>query len=590
MPLRKDTTRGPLGGFHTGPRARRAWRWQLDGALVSAPQVCRREHWYLALARLQTPGAWREAPLGVRFLDAQHRVLAEQCLALRALPGQLDPRHLRAWVQTPDKARFVQLHFGRPDDAARFAAVWLHPTAERDPKCHPAANVPRWDRLLPATRPARVLVPTALAGLAEVFAPLPVEVVAFRSAAKLRAAAHGSLVVLDAAAVLSCGLTLDDLETMAADAWLVVDLLTAAYLLRTAGAATTRVTGHTARHELMSARVEYSDMPTRGFALQDVFPYGTLTDGGAFHTRVLTATASYKRWADRTGCATLLASETPFAQHCGDVLLAAWPGRGGEVFLTDLPWLIAEQGPALLAPDLMRHTLRMLGGLPLDDAVEYWCRWDDASVVLRDIADLPRRFPEIRTVRWLADDPTVAHLGLTVAGRPRPRRHVMICTGCADQAAWHDGLAPEPLILFMKWLAREVREQTPWAARYLADLRVTWQFDATTGLRRVEDYASAAGVAEGRPDWVVRLRSVSGGGVPGGGVLAGGGSHPSAGESLAPDEVVDVTIESGVLGAQALAYQAWLTRRLRGIIEEVALARGSAAVRAGGASAIAGRT
>ena len=83
-------------------------------------------------------------------------------------------------------------------------------------------------------------------------------------------------------------------------------------------------------------------MPTRGFALQDVVPYSVFDETPkTFRTRVLTANRSWKRYADDVGFATLLASETPWEERCGDVLSTARAIDGGQLMATDLPWLVA---------------------------------------------------------------------------------------------------------------------------------------------------------------------------------------------------------------------------------------------------------
>ena len=97
--------------------------------------------------------------------------------------------------------------------------------------------------------------------------------------------------------------------------------------------------------------------------------------------RVLRADRAWKRYADEHGFATLLASETPVARHCGDVLSAARPIGGGELIATDLPWLVAGLHGPLLAPRLAQHALRMHLAGPLDDRVQYWNRWDDGQIV-----------------------------------------------------------------------------------------------------------------------------------------------------------------------------------------------------------------
>ena len=69
-------------------------------------------------------------------------------------------------------------------------------------------------------------------------------------------------------------------------------------------------------HQIMSARVEYADVPTRGFAMQDVFPHATVRDGSTFELRALLHSAAWKRYARRTDFASILITETPWEKRC----------------------------------------------------------------------------------------------------------------------------------------------------------------------------------------------------------------------------------------------------------------------------------
>jgi len=276
-------------------------------------------------------------------------------------------------------------------------------------------------------------------------------------------------------------LELTDLERVAAGSWLIVDLETFSMLLNraasacgrtgSAAAARTKTITYSAEHEIMSARVAYADVPTRGFALEDVIPYASLAGEAVFRTRVLLASKGWKRYAADTDFATLLASETPWEAKCGDVLSAARPIDHGKLIVTDLPWLVAGQHGRLLAPHLAEHLLRMHLAGPVADSLQYWNRWDDCRVIVRDMGDMPRWYPPLRAVRWVSERPGIARLGVTLPSTTGRGccRHLMICTGRIDQRSSHDGVPPEPMTIFMKCLVREVRERTRWAARFLRD-------------------------------------------------------------------------------------------------------------------------
>ena len=530
---------GPRGGLRAGEGATRGWRWGRSGALVSAPVRCKREQWYMARGRLADSELPGRTELMMRFLH-DDETATERTLTLYGLPGAGAGSDLIGWVQAPDDATYLQLHLRNSQLAGRFAEVVFHPVAERDPKCHPLANVPRWSTHQPAFPLTRIVLPPALAELAQLVGEPDVQIQRPRSGRALAKAASGAACVLDPAWVTEFGLQWEDLERIAGSSWLIVDLETTWKLLRRTGLEPLRLVTHEAPHGIMSARVEYADVATRGFALQDVFPYATISETGGFVARVLQANRTWKRYADEEGFATLLASETPDPDHCGDVLSATRPVGRGELIVTDLPWLVAGQFGPLLAPRLAAHALRMHLGRLLADDVQYWNRWDDGQIVVRDISDLARRYAPLRAIRWASADGAVVPLGAAVPaleGAPSACT-LVIRTGRIDNAELHTGLPPEPMIIFMKMLAREARERTVWAERYLRDLTVCWQFDTADGLRYAANYASAATVAP-QPSRVVTLTR------PG----------PDAGQA----EIV--TDDEGIFGDGALEYQARLGAR-----------------------------
>ena len=506
MAKQKTMTAGPAGGLRGGRRGGRGWEWSRRGGLRSTPVRCQRGEWYVARGHLH-PG---HGPDG-RSVQAQYiaadEIIGRRCVALDPIDARATDE-VMGWLKTPDDATHMRLVFDEPTAAAAFRSMELHPIAERDPKSHSLANVPRWSTYAPPFTLERVVLPRRLACLAERLLGCDVAVIDMpRSAAALAKRARGAVCMLDAEWIDRLELSLGEVERVAAHSWLIVDLASLAQLVTRSGIkAHTRT--HASEHEIMSARVEYADVPTRGFALQDVFPYGVTTPTGGFSTRVLVNSRNWRRYADDVGFAPLLASETPYVDHCGDLLLAARPVDQGELLATDLPWLLAEAGDRLSTPRLAGHLLRMLCGVPLADGLQYWNRWDEDAVLLRDIADLPRRYDLLSTVRWASPDRVEAHLGLTLAapGFDPPRRHLVIQTGRLDQLDDHDGLPPEPMIILMKHLNRELRERTAWARQHLSGVRVTWQFDTRDGLRHVVNYDSATQVMNGAAPHAVRLR------------------------------------------------------------------------------------
>lgn len=566
--------RGPRGGIQVSPRMLRAWRWSPRGPGTSSPVRCRQEQWYLARARAADGVRPQPAVLLVAFLRNGDR-LEERCLRLWPLADGPRRGELLGWTRTPPGTTYLQLSLPDAGLAGRLAQVVLHDVAERDPKCHPLASVPRWRSYEPPFPVERVVLPAGLRGLVGVLAGVDVRILREPvSRARLARAAGGAACVLDPRWVRDLRLAPADIERLAAASWLVVDLETAAGLFRAAGATDVRLRAWRSAHGLMAARVTGADVATRGLALEDVVPYATVDAGGAFRMRALRAGRAGRRRAAGSGWTALLAGETPWDGHPGDMLSTARRSGRGALLVTDLPWLVAGWHGPLLAPRIAAHLLRMHLARPLDDDLQYWNRSDDTSVLVRDISDLARRFAPLRPVRWASGDPGLAHLGLSLPPPgPPPGRHLLVRTGRIDAAGVHDGLPPEPLMIFMKALAREAREQTPWARRHLARQIVTWQFDTRAGLKYAANYDSAAALAGPEPT-VLELRL---------GAEAPAGSDAAAaraGSAAAGRSVLRLPDDEGLLGDGGLDLLADLSARLRAAIE-----RGVATADAAGAAA-----
>jgi len=546
---------GPRGGLQAGARVLRAWCWNGRAAPTTRPVRCKREEWYLARARLASGTPVEHARLLVVFLrDGQQ--LGQRCLRLHASGSEL-----LGWFETPPTATHLQLRMPDASLGGQLGEIVLRNVAERDPKCHPLASVPRWSVYQPPFPIERVVLPADLAGLTPLLDGMTVELLRKPgSRGELRRRARGAACVISPSLVRELDLTLPRLEQLAATAWVIVDLQTLADVLSRGGAAQTRTVTCFARHGIMSARVAYADVPTRGFARQDVVPYATLAPAGGYEARVLKANRSWRQYADQAAFAPLLTAETPWENRHGDVLSAARPVGGGELIATDLPWLVAGCHGPLLAPRIAGHLLRMHLGRPLADHLQYWNRWDDGNVVVRDISDLAQRHPPLRTVRWPASQPGVERLGLTLgpAAGGQVVRHVLVDTGRIDAVGLHDGLPPEPMMIFMKWLAREARERTDWAGRQLAGQSVTWRFETADGLKYAANYDQAPPPTAPPPE--VRLR------------MTGAGCGTSAG--VAVDGVGVARLgDEGLYGDGSLDFQEALTAHLRQAIGQSAGSR-----------------
>lgn len=559
MAAASDKRSGPLGGLELHANTVRRWRWTPTGELVSNPVRCKREQWYLVRGFTSNGDACAAAAdLNLCFIR-DDEIVADRNVLLNAPAAGRVGGELLGWVESPEDITHLQIRLPESSRARLLDKLTLHPVADRDPKCHPLANVPRWSACKPPFPIKRVILPASLEPLSECLRGVELEFVRPpRSLRKLAAWATGSACVVDPAWIRDLGLSLRDLERVAAGSWLIIDLESLAKLAAGAGVADTKIVKYESEHEIMSARVDYADVHTRGFAMQDVLPYATFVGESSFATRVLRANRSWKRYADQTGFATLLASETPWEAKCGDVLTAARPIERGELIATDLPWLVAGAHGRLLAPRLAEHLLRVHLAQPIADSVQYWNRWDMSHVVLRDIAEMPRRYQPLRAVRWKSRERGVASLGIVLSApneQGRTRR-LVIRTGRIDRRCSHVGVPPEPMIIFMKWLAREAREQTRWAVRHLKDTSITWQFDAAEGLKYalLYDAATAADSSPAAASLTIVTDDV-------------GASGPTSPARRGGVSTMTIPRDAGVYGDLSLDYQSDLTNRLRRWIE-----------------------
>jgi hypothetical protein len=547
MARTKQKTAGPRGGLRAGARSTRGWKWDDRQQLVTAPVRCRKEEWYLVRARLQPESRLRRATVTAIFLR-NDLVIAQRTLRLLAPAGPDDPRDLLAWVQSPDDATHLQVAVPDKRIVPQIEELAFQDVSERDPKCHPLANVPRWDTVHQPPFPLeRVVLPVELACLEDHFPEQTVEIAKSpTSAARLRSLCQHAACVLDPAWIRDLKLTWQDLVKLAGRSWLIIDLATTARLLADAGVVKTQLKQHESADGIFSARVEYGDVATRGTAMQDVVPYTIFNADGHFSCRTLKAGRPWQRFADREGIATLLSSETPWTDHHADVISAAYGQSGGELLMTDLPWVVAGRFGPLLTPTINAHLLRAHLGAPVPDTQQYWNRWDDGDTIVRDLGDLARRYQPLAAYRWATDDANVAHLGIAVEPAEEPPRvHVMFKTGRIDAVDPHDGFPPEPLAIYMKWLAREARENTRWARKHLSDKLVTWQFDTCDGLKYAANFDAPPPYAAKSPK-ITRLRLD----------LAGDPTDPNV-----------FTYDEGLYGDHALQFQADLTKRLTRLIE-----------------------
>ncbi|MGE3181562.1 MAG: hypothetical protein AB7N71_08025, partial [Phycisphaerae bacterium] len=182
-------------------------------------------------------------------------------------------------------------------------------------------------------------------------------------------------------------------------------------------------------------------------------------------------------------------------------------------------------------------------GVPIPDTVQYWNRWDQTDIVMRDIGEMPKRFPGLATQRWVRSTADQAELGLALH-QVGASRSLTIETGRIDLLDAHDGIPPEAMMLAMKWLAREARERTPWFQEHLVRTDVVWRFSAKGAGKYVTHFHAAACPPADQKQDVLRLRTE-------------------------PSREGDVTLPvvTGFFGDGALAHQELLIDRLKAAIE-----------------------
>ncbi len=557
-----------IGGVWVSPTRRKRWRFERRGNREIQAMPCKSEQWFVVQA---ASAGVLAGEVQIEFEDAEG-LRYSRVVPLHAPQTGKPARQLGfslGWAQAPAHAKTVRLA-GWPDGQLA-ENIALRALAERDTKCHPLANVPTWSTYKPPFPIDRVVLPRSLAALEPLIDFAAVKIVDRpASLRKLAATAMGAAIVIDPAWIDGLNLSLADLERIVPITWMVLDLASIARLTAATGAADARIATRRSRFGLMSARVEYAEVPTRGFALMDVFPFGAYDPERGFSARVLVSNRSWRKYAESSGFAMLLGSQTPFVSQCNDVVSAMRAIGQGEMVATDLPWIVkGDFGPPVAAA-LAAHALRMhLGGALHEDA-RYWNRWDDMRVVVRDIADFVRRYPSFRALRWKSPRAGVASLGLAldcrVDGQTRPVRQFAIETGRIDFCERHDGVAPEPMMILMRTLSSEWQRRTAWAEKHLAGTEIVWQFEAAEGQRYATLYdaasglngtpsASARGTAAGLPD----ARSTSSLRIQSSPTTIQVGAIRVDGVK----SVLEVPAEVGIFGDRSIDFQQKLTAQIR---------------------------
>lgn len=474
MPRVENRSAGPTGGLRLPRRAFRTWRWERDAALLSRPVRCLKEEWHLLRAEHRGDSALRPH-VTLRYFAGDEEI-ERQVVLLQ--PSPVVEVELIGWFLTPPNATHFRVHVGAA--ALCLRSIDAHPVGSRDPVCHPAANVPRWSTYDRKQKAERILLPPSLEALSDELDAASVDVSAPpNSIAAFATSIRGCVVVLDPEWIAHKKLSWSVLSRLASEAIVIVDLESAAKLAAGETQSEIRAANYRDKHYLFSARNEYADAATRGFALQDIFPFSIVDEAGAFQMRTIRYSREWKRFADEHSIATLLSCQTPWEGRVRDVLSASMPTARGELLITDIPWLAAGRRGRLLAPRLVSHLLRMHAGCGIAEDVQYWNRWDETHIIVRDIADMTRRYAGLQPARWAASG-GASVMGITLMPR-EAQRHLILETGRIDAREPHDGVAPEPMMIVMRVLERRLRERQAWATRYLSRCGVTWMFASASG-------------------------------------------------------------------------------------------------------------
>lgn len=498
----------PTGGLIAGSRVQCAWKWSLRAdRAVSARMKCRPEDWYLLRGELlrETDAAADHAPpitsgdapeISVEF-HTEKRPAPVERIDLQSM-DQTSDTHL-GWIKSPRHATHFNLTLsGGTKSAASWVHLTLHKCSERFIVGHAHANVPSWSQYRARFESSRIVLPRSLSAIEPVLADRELQVLEHPGSLDAFAERiRGAACVLDPDWAAALRLNWKALQYLARESCVIVDLETAATLIGRHLRTPLRLTNRAFHYDVPCARIEYSDLPTRGFALQDVIPYAVDRGDGKHSARVLNGGPAWRRFADAHGAATLLSCECPTSISSELVLAAAMPTAGGELIISDIPWLAAGVRGRALTPDLFVHLLRMHLECAIEPGAQFWCPTENVDSLVRDIAELARRYAPLRAERWASDAGPAFQLGLSLAppGDKPAARQVTIHTGRIDRAPRTPSIPGEPMMILMRTLARDLHSPTSSLPschrellRRLGDVAITWRFEAEVGGKYVHLY------------------------------------------------------------------------------------------------------
>ncbi len=588
----------PAGGVASEARLARRFDWRRTGRGIECEPVrCRREQSYIVRARLREGAEPRPGEFVLEHLDRDETRIESQRVLMQPIPrlprGVQDDAaaagELLGWFDTPKQADRLVLRLG--EQCGAIAEIVLRPVTECPAVCHPAANLPsgevvsapadgagataaahqnstarqnkgahenagaRQNAAVRAAHTRRVLLPASLSRLSAQLESRRLELLdAPASVEALIKRTRGTACVIDPQWIADLRMKWPDMMRLAEQAWIIVDLESAARLLAARGVGDLRLRHRGSSRELPCACVRYAGALTRGFALGDAFPYAVCSPG-RFGVRFLTGGAAWRGYADEHGFATMLG-----LAGAGDssrrMLCAAMPTAGGELIASDLPWLAAGLFGPLAAPRLARRLLDAQLAGPPEPRLQYWTPTREPKVLLREIAELQRHYPALLPVRWAGGRDGTIHLGLALRSPSAngTGRSLLIQTGRIDRLPGATSFPPEAMMSLMKLFARERRDATAWADEHLGAATIVWQFDMAGESQYRHVFDSAAPLAVHRPPRVLALVD---------GEL---GRAPAA--TIEGARSVHIDVPHGVLGDGSFDYQRELLsailRELRG--------------------------
>ena len=222
------------------------------------------------------------------------------------------------------------------------------------------------------------------------------------------------------------------------------------------------------------ARVGFGNFITRGFALNDVFPYWwNAARTGVYVQRVLHNTPALRKFTGKAGYETILFNEGETDASSGHPLCLFKPTEQGGVLVLDTDPIVTQttsEDESTLPLHLLFNGL----GMPQSTLGQFIVPNFDVDALAEELDDMGRRFPAVRVHRVATDDPRrwieiggmPEGFGLPMALPPV----ILIRTGARTES-W-DGVYGA--LLWIKNLFRPPPFTVPYTPALLAKRRIAW--------------------------------------------------------------------------------------------------------------------